>query len=165
MDPSFSIDLKTITGIVALTIALVHYLKGWLASVPLLEKVPVAAYVVLVSCGLTWLSHDVLHLIIRQVPKTRGDNHQICRVKRFKPRNIGLDIWIDEPRGGVDREQHCTVEAVPVMKDARQLRQRLLRPVLFVTTDQHDLLTASEQGDGEEPGKQNAHLTYPQQGW
>lgn len=63
MDPSFSIDLKTITGIVALTIAIVHGLKGWLARVPLLEKLPVAAYVVLVSCGLTWLSHDALHLI------------------------------------------------------------------------------------------------------
>jgi len=63
MDPNFSIDLKTIAGIVALTIAIVHGLKGWLASVPLLEKVPVAAYVVLVSALLTVLSHDVLHLI------------------------------------------------------------------------------------------------------
>jgi hypothetical protein len=63
MDPSFSIDLKTITGIVALTIAIVHYLKGWLASVPGLEKLPVAAYVVLVSASLTLLSRDVLHLI------------------------------------------------------------------------------------------------------
>lgn len=63
MDPSFSIDLTTVTGIVALTIAIVHYLKGWLASVPLLEKLPVAAYVVLVSMLLTLLSHDVLHWI------------------------------------------------------------------------------------------------------
>ncbi|MGE3840031.1 MAG: hypothetical protein AB7I50_00445, partial [Vicinamibacterales bacterium] len=63
MDPSFSIDLKTITGIVALTIMIVHGLKGWLASVPLLEKLPVAAYVVLVSTLLTLLSRDVLHLI------------------------------------------------------------------------------------------------------
>lgn len=63
MDPSFSIDLKTIAGIVALTIAIVHYLKGWLASVPVLEKVPVAVYVVFVSMLLTLLSHDVFHLI------------------------------------------------------------------------------------------------------
>lgn len=63
MDPSFSIDLTTVTGIVALTIAIVHYLKGWLASVPVLEKVPVAAYVAFVSMLLTLLSHDVLHLI------------------------------------------------------------------------------------------------------
>ena len=63
MDPSFSIDLSTVTGIVALTITIVHCLKGWLANVPLLEKVPVAAYVVLVSCLLTWFSHDVLHWI------------------------------------------------------------------------------------------------------
>lgn len=63
MDPSVSIDLTTVTGIVALTIAIVHYLKGWLASVPVLEKVPVAVYVVLVSMLLTLLSRDVLHLI------------------------------------------------------------------------------------------------------
>lgn len=63
MDPSFSIDLKTVGGIVALTIMLVHGLKGWLANVPLLEKVPVSAYVVLVSMILTLLSRDVLHLI------------------------------------------------------------------------------------------------------
>ncbi len=63
MDPSFSLDLTTVTGIVALTIAIVHYLKGWLASVPVLEKVPVAAYVVFVSMILTLVSHDVLHLI------------------------------------------------------------------------------------------------------
>ncbi len=63
MDPSFSIDLTTIAGIVALTITIVHGLKGWLASVPLLEKLPVAAYVVLVSIVLTLLSRDVFHLI------------------------------------------------------------------------------------------------------
>jgi len=63
MEPSFSIDLTTVTGIVALTIAIVHYLKAWLVSVPLLEKVPVAAYVVLVSMVLTLLSRDVFHLI------------------------------------------------------------------------------------------------------
>lgn len=63
MDPSFSIDLTTVTGIVALTIAIVHYLKGWLASVPVLEKVPVAAYVAFVSMLLTLFSRDVLHLI------------------------------------------------------------------------------------------------------
>jgi len=55
------IDLKTIPGIVVATIALVHLLKGWLASAPALNRAPVALYVVLVAAGLTWLSHDVLH--------------------------------------------------------------------------------------------------------
>ena len=69
MDPNFSIDLKTIAGIVALTIAIVHGLKGSLASVPFFEKVPVAAYVVIVSVALTWLSHDVLHWIGGDLPE------------------------------------------------------------------------------------------------
>lgn len=63
MDPSFSIDLKTIAGIVAVTIVIIQGLKGWLADVPWLRKVPVSAYVVLVSAALTWFSHSVLHWI------------------------------------------------------------------------------------------------------
>lgn len=63
MDP-ISIDLSSVAGIVALTVALVHYLKGRLAGVPYLEKVPVAVYVVAVSLGLTWVAHDVLGVLV-----------------------------------------------------------------------------------------------------
>lgn len=56
-----AIDLKTIPGIVAVTIMLVHGLKSWLADVRYLRELPVVMYVVAVAGGLTWLSHDVLH--------------------------------------------------------------------------------------------------------
>lgn len=56
-----TIDLRTIPGIVAVTIMLVHALKSWLADVRYLRELPVAVYVVAVAAGLTWLSRDVLH--------------------------------------------------------------------------------------------------------
>jgi len=64
MDPTtFYIDLKSIAGIVALTIVIVQGLKTWFSSVPFLQRAPVALYVVLVSMGLTLFSHDILHWI------------------------------------------------------------------------------------------------------
>lgn len=60
MEPA-SIDLSSVAGIVALTLTIVHYLKAPIGRVPFLQDLPVAVYVVLVSGGLTWLAHDVLH--------------------------------------------------------------------------------------------------------
>lgn len=61
MDPSISIDLSSVAGIVTLTLALVHYLKPRLGRITFLQEFPLAVYVVAVSGGLTWLAHDVLH--------------------------------------------------------------------------------------------------------
>lgn len=61
MDPSISIDLSSVAGIVALTLMLVHYLKPQLGRITFLQELPIAVFVVLISSGLTWLAHDVLH--------------------------------------------------------------------------------------------------------
>ncbi|HEX7769626.1 MAG TPA: hypothetical protein VF422_06320 [Dokdonella sp.] len=70
MDP-ISIDLKSVAGIVALTIGLVQYIKGWLGTKPVLKAIPIAAYVVFVSVALTlgvhqytpWLPGDEKDLV------------------------------------------------------------------------------------------------------
>ncbi len=61
MDPTIQIDLSSVAGIVALTMTLVHLLKPRLGRITFLQELPVWVYVVGVSGGLTWLSHDVLH--------------------------------------------------------------------------------------------------------
>ena len=60
MDPEL---LRTTGGIVTMTIAIVQILKAAIADTPWLNKVPTAAYAVLVSCALTWLARDVLHML------------------------------------------------------------------------------------------------------
>src|SRR5262245_49461084 len=58
-----NIDLQSLGGIVAATIVIVQALKGLLASVPALSRVPVSLYVVVISAGLTWFAAAVLHTI------------------------------------------------------------------------------------------------------
>jgi hypothetical protein len=58
MDPTVSIDLKSVAGIVAFTILIVNYAKGWLGQQPILKGIPVSAYVVFVSLGLTFGVHE-----------------------------------------------------------------------------------------------------------
>lgn len=58
MDPN---NLRSIGGIALMTIGIVHLLKAMLGGVKYLNQIPTAAYAVLVSAGLTWFSHDVLH--------------------------------------------------------------------------------------------------------
>lgn len=58
MDP-ISIDLKSVAGIVVATIALVNRLKPWLGQIPRLQRVPVSAYVVVVSAMLTLAVHEL----------------------------------------------------------------------------------------------------------
>lgn len=59
MDTSnLTIDLKSVAGIVTLTILLVNYIKGWLGQQPYLRRIPVAAYVVVVSAALTLLVNE-----------------------------------------------------------------------------------------------------------
>lgn len=61
MDPVLSIDLSSVAGVVALTLAIIHYLKAPIGRVYFLQELPLALYVVVVSGGLTYLAHDVLH--------------------------------------------------------------------------------------------------------
>lgn len=70
MDP-ISIDLSSVAGIVALTLAIVHYLKGPLGRMYFLQELPVVVYVVAVAGSLTYLAHDVLH-------KLEGDLVSLC---------------------------------------------------------------------------------------
>ncbi len=58
-----TIDLTSIAGIMACTWAIVAVLKRALAKVNYLNCVPLWAYGLLVSSGLTWLAHDVLHTL------------------------------------------------------------------------------------------------------
>lgn len=62
MDP-ITIDLTSVAGIVLLTMTIIHWAKGWIGGLPYLQKVPVSAYVVLVSGGLTLLAHDGLGVL------------------------------------------------------------------------------------------------------
>src|SRR3990167_1112344 len=58
-----TIDLTSVAGIVLLTMTIIHWAKGWIGGLPYLQKVPVSAYVVLVSGGLTLLAHDGLGVL------------------------------------------------------------------------------------------------------
>lgn len=57
MDP-ISIDLTSVAGIVALTIGIMQYIKGWLGQQPVLKSIPLPAYVVFVSAVLTFAVHE-----------------------------------------------------------------------------------------------------------
>src|SRR5688572_26363209 len=71
MDP-ITIDpikaLASITGIVALTIALVHVIKRDLGDKPYFRHVPAWIYAAIVSIALTYLSHSILHTIEGELP-------------------------------------------------------------------------------------------------
>jgi hypothetical protein len=67
MDP-ITIDLSSVAGIVAFTMTIVHFLKPRLGTVTYLQELPVWLYVIVVSGGLTWFAHDVLHKIEGDLP-------------------------------------------------------------------------------------------------
>lgn len=62
MDPT-QIDLTSVAGISAATWIVVQALKAALANAHGFSNVPLPVYAAVVSALLTWLSHDVLHLL------------------------------------------------------------------------------------------------------
>lgn len=60
--------LASVSGIVTLTIALVHLLKRTLGDTPYLSAAPVWLYAVLVAGALTYLSNVVLKLLPGELP-------------------------------------------------------------------------------------------------
>ena len=82
---------------------------------------------------------DVLHLVVGQVAEAGEEDHQVGRLERLQAGDVVATVGVDRPVL-VDREQHRALEAVMLREDLRQLRQRLLRAVLLVAADQHDVL-------------------------
>ncbi len=52
-----------------------------------------------------------------------------------------------KPLSGIDGEEHAALEAVALREDARQGRQRFLRPVFVIAGDQHDVLAGARALD------------------
>src|ERR1700722_19715868 len=83
----------------------------------------------------------MLHLIVRQVAKASQDHYQVGGVKRLQAGDIIQLLRVDCAILLVDGEQDRAAEAVVSRQNFRQLRQRFLGTVLFVSTDENDILS------------------------
>src|SRR5262249_21386131 len=84
---------------------------------------------------------EMLHLLVRQLAKSKGHDAQIRRVQRFHSGDIGLSHWINGSISGIDREKHRALEPMAHRQDFSQHRQALLRTIFFVAAQQNDLLS------------------------
>ena len=83
--------------------------------------------------------HDVLHLLVGELPEPRRDDHEVRVSQSLETRDVRLLLRIDRPRLRVDREQHDALEAVPHGEHLAEHRHRFLGAVLLVAGDQDDL--------------------------
>ena len=83
---------------------------------------------------------DMLHLLVGEVAKPRGDHHQVSVPELLEAGDVVVGVGVDLAGGRVDRKHHGAIEAVVAGEDLRQLREGLLAAVLLVAADEHDLL-------------------------
>ena len=83
---------------------------------------------------------DLLHLLVGQIAKPRGNHHQVSRAQRLKPRNIVVLVGIDLPGRRIDRIEHRGLEAMMAGQNLGQLREPLLAAVFLIAADEHNLL-------------------------
>src|SRR6478672_7301632 len=157
VDPGFAEDLAAETLLVVLAAVVVGVfgvgLAGWNA-----EGVCCGADADDRLAGFE-VTDDVLHLLVGQVAKASEDHHQVGRVERFEARNVA-DVGINLTdlcsakawglaAGGrklaaiFDGEQNGAFEAVMPGQDLGELRQGFFGAVLFVATDEDDVLAAA----------------------